>query len=157
MALVYGVYRAVDEAGVDEGTHRVVDQHHIRRVVAQRAQRQARRSCRVAPPWIAVILSSFETGDGRPEQLVVVGVYGDDYPPDPRDAPRKAWIVWAMTGSPADRAVLLRAVGLAGPLAASGGDDDDCDAFAGSAASDPSCMAETHSRDRSRENQWIPE
>ena len=49
--LADGVDRAVDQLGIDEWPHRIVDQHDIGRVVGQRLQaRAARNPAGSAPP-----------------------------------------------------------------------------------------------------------
>ena len=127
-------------AGVDERAHGVVDQHHARRVVAQRAQGKAGRFLpgRAAMDRHDPLVCRSRTCRSGKARRRRDGWRRRCRPI--RGWLRKAWIVWDMTGRPADRAVLFRAVSLAGPLAAAGRDDDDGCLFR-LLLSEPSCMA----------------
>ena len=89
------------------------------------------------------------------KKLVVVGMDGDDDPADP-GMPEKGLDRVRDDRPAADRAVLLRPVGAAGPLAAAGRDDHDgrlCPACVPM----PSCHGETHSRSCYPKTSGFPE
>ena len=112
---------AVDQFRVDERANSIMDQNLARRVVFQRKQPE--------PDGLLPGRTANDGGDSLdlaarrlPEQLVVVGVDGDDNLAGSRMG-KKHLQRMRNDRTAADVLVLLRAVGLPGTSAAAGGDD----------------------------------